>query len=89
MKRLDRAWRQTDIARYLGVSRLRAPQLSAEGRLPAPAGEDKRGHYWDPGEVRAWARRWVKERPLPSEDHPCPARRADRACSEATSGSSR
>ena len=60
---LRQVWRQTDIARYLGVTKQRVHQLAAEGRLPAPAGEDQRGQYWRPATVRAWARRWAKERP--------------------------
>jgi len=56
-------WRLVDIARHLGVSKQRAHQLAAEGRLPAPGGEDQWGRYWRPSEVRAWARQWVKEKP--------------------------
>jgi hypothetical protein len=56
-------WRLADIARYLNVSKQRAHQLAADGRLPAPAGEDHRGRYWKPDTVRAWAQRWSRERP--------------------------
>jgi predicted DNA-binding transcriptional regulator AlpA len=59
----DQSWRLSYIARYLGVSKQRAHQLAAEGRLPSPAGEDHRGRYWRPSEVRAWARKWERERP--------------------------
>ena len=59
----DGVWRQTDIARYLGVSKQRAHQLLVEGRLPAPEGEDHGGRYWTPSAIRAWARAWAEERP--------------------------
>ena len=66
-----RTWRLSDIARHLGVSKQRAHQLAADGRLPAPAGEDQRGRYWYPREVRAWARQWVKQRPWRRLDLEC------------------
>jgi hypothetical protein len=33
--------------------------MAAEGRLLAPAGEDRIGRYWRPSEVKRWAARWL------------------------------
>jgi hypothetical protein len=57
------AWRLSDVGRYLGVTKQRAHQLAAEGRLPAPAGEDQKGRYWEPADIRSWTREWARERP--------------------------
>lgn len=59
---MDREWRLVDIARHLGVSKQRAHQLYTEGCLPAPAGEDVRGRYWNAADIHAWAVPWAAER---------------------------
>jgi hypothetical protein len=38
-------------------------RLAGEAGFPSPKGGDIRGRYWRPATVRAWARRWAKERP--------------------------
>jgi hypothetical protein len=54
--------RLSDVARHLGVSKQRVHQLFEGGRLPAPAGEDRRGRYGSASEVRRWAEDWEKQR---------------------------
>jgi hypothetical protein len=59
----NQSWRLVDISRHLGVSKQRAHQLAQEEGFPEPMGEDSRGRHWRPSTVRAWARRWARERP--------------------------
>jgi len=58
-----RTVRLIEIAELLGVSKQRAHQIAGEAGFPSPKGGEIRGRYWRPATVRAWARRWAKERP--------------------------
>ena len=56
-------WRAADIGRYLSVTKQRAHQIVRERGFPEPLGEDAIGRFWDPSEVRQWAREWARGRP--------------------------
>jgi hypothetical protein len=41
----------------------RAYQIADDPGFPAPVAEDGRGRLWDRREVKAWAKRWRREKP--------------------------
>ena len=45
------------------MTKQRAHQIAEEKGSPAPVAEDGRGRLWDQREVKAWAKRWRREKP--------------------------
>jgi predicted DNA-binding transcriptional regulator AlpA len=55
--------RVTQIGDILGATPQRASRIVAGRGLPKPVGREGQSRLWDRGEITAWAKLWLREKP--------------------------